>query len=99
MRRHEYRRLAILQTADANALEPARMHPRRRLGVSHINRVVAVDCQPARAAELPIFSDKLSILRQNLDSMVMAIGDDQPTSRIELDRMRRPELARAGSGL
>ena len=31
--------------------------------------------------------------------MVVAVGDDQPPLRIELDRVRRAELARARAGL
>src|SRR5262249_53806890 len=73
VRRHEHRHLAVLQAADANAPEPARVHPRRRLGVGHINRVARVDCEPARAAELAIFADILPVLCQDLDAMVVAV--------------------------
>ena len=50
----------------------------RRFGVGRIDRVVAVDREPAHAAELAIFADILAILGQDLDSMVVTVGDDQP---------------------
>ena len=43
--------------------------------------------------------DELPRLRQDLDAMVVAIGDDQPALGIELERVRRPELAGPCSGL
>ena len=43
--------------------------------------------------------DELALLRQDLDAMVVAVGDDQPALGIELERVRRPELARSCSGL
>ena len=43
--------------------------------------------------------DELPFLGQDLDAMVVAIGDDQPTLGIELERVRRPELARSSAGL
>src|SRR5262249_49004612 len=76
--RHEHRPLAVLQSPDANALEPAGVHPRRRLGVSHVNRVVRIDRQPACPAEFAIFADVFPVLRQDLDAVVVAVGYDQP---------------------
>src|SRR5262249_43984761 len=38
MRRNEHRHLAVLQAADADALEPARVPLRRRFGVGRIDR-------------------------------------------------------------
>jgi hypothetical protein len=58
-----------------------------------------VDGQPADAAEVVVFSDELSILSQNLDAMIVAIGDDQPVFRIELEWVRRSELAQSRSRL
>src|SRR5256885_1416308 len=46
-----------------------------------------------------VFTDELPILRQDLDAMVVAIGDDQPALRIEFERVRCPEFARRGSSL
>src|SRR5215813_1811685 len=99
VRRHEHRHLAVLQAADANAPKPAWVHSRRRLGVGHINRVARVDCEPARAAELAIFADILPVLGQDLYAMVVAVGDDEPALGVELNGVRRPELAWARSGL
>ncbi len=38
-------------------------------------------------------------LDQYLDTVIVAVADDQPALGIELDRVRRPELARPHSGL
>src|SRR5262249_59625230 len=92
VRRNEDRHLAVLQASDANALEPARVPLRRRFGVGRINRVVSVDRQPAYPAELPIFTDKPAVLRQNLDPVVVAVGDEQPPPAIQLYPTRRPAL-------
>ena len=54
------------------------MDLRRRFGIGHVDRIVAVDREPARAAELAIFGDELAVLGQDLDAVVVAVGDDQP---------------------
>ena len=41
----------------------------------------------------------LPFLGQDLDAVVVAVGDDQPALGVELDRVRRPELARPRSRL
>src|SRR5207249_2407648 len=69
------------------------------LRVGRVNHVVPADGQPADAPELIVFSEKLPLLRQDLDAMVVAVGNNQPVFGIELERVRRPELARPASGL
>src|SRR5213594_4130145 len=70
-----------------------------RFRVRRINCVVVVYRQPAHAAELPPFSQILRLLRQNLNSVVVAVGDDQPSLGVELDRVRCAELPWSCSGL
>src|SRR5437773_12120157 len=70
-----------------------------RFRVRRINCVVPVYRQPAHAAELPPFSEILPLLRQDLNSVVVAVGDDQPSLGVELARVRCSELARPRSGL
>src|SRR5262249_60150526 len=74
MRRHEHRHLAVLQAADADALEPARMPARLRFGIGGVEHVVLVDRNPADAGELVKFADKLAVLGQDLDAVVVAVG-------------------------
>src|SRR4029077_5124727 len=99
VRRHQDCHLAVLQASNANALEPAWMPLWLGFRVCRINCVVPVYRQPAHAAELPPFSEILPLLRQDLNSVVVAVGDDQPSLGVELDRVRCSELPRPGSGL
>src|SRR5438270_4337402 len=46
--RHESRHLAVLEVADADALEPAGMALRSRFGIGDVNVVVGIDGQAAR---------------------------------------------------
>ena len=48
-----------------------------RFRVGRINCVVPVYRQPADAAELTPFTEILPLLGQDLNSMVVAVGDDQ----------------------
>jgi hypothetical protein len=75
------------------------VHPFGRLGVRRVNNVAPVDGQPAGAAEVVVFADELPRLRQDLNAVVVAIGNDQLALGIELQRVRRPEFARPGSRL
>ena len=99
VRRHEGCHLAVLQAPNANALEPAWMPLWLRFRVRRINCVVPVYRQPAHAAELPPFSEILPLLCQDLNSVVVAVGDDQPSLGVELDRVRCSELPWPRSGL
>src|SRR5207249_11068363 len=70
-----------------------------RFRICRINCVVVVYRQPAHAAELPPFSEILPLLRQDLNSVVVTVGDDQPSLGVELDRVRCSELPRPRSDL
>src|SRR5262249_9036721 len=97
VRGNEGRDFAIFETPDPDSPEPARMDLFRRFGVGRVNNVILIDGQPAGATEVVVFSDEFAILRQDLDAMVVAIGDDQPAFRIEFERVRRPKLSWPGS--
>ena len=97
--RNEHRHFPVFETPDPDPPLPARVNPFGRLRVGRVDDVVPVDGQPAGAAEVVVFTDELPILRQDLNAMVVAIGDNQPALGIELERVRRPELARPCSGL
>ena len=77
MRRDERRHLPVLETPDPDPLLPSRVHPFGRLGIGGVNDVVAVDRQTARTAELIVLADELAVLGQDLDAMVVTVGDDQ----------------------
>src|SRR5258708_2569579 len=68
-------------------------------GVCSKKRIVVVARDAPRATELLVLADIPSLLREDLDPVVVAVGDDQPALRIELDGVRRAELARPCSGL
>src|SRR5262245_43007471 len=93
MRRNEDRDLPILETADADSALPARMNSFGGFGVGGVDDVVLVYRQAARASEVIVFADKLAVLREDLNAMVVAVCNDETALGIELDRMRRPELA------
>src|SRR4030095_6342094 len=89
--------LAVLQAPNANALEPPWMPLWIRFRVCRINCVVPVYREPAHAAELAPFGEILSLLRQDLNSVVVAVGDDQPSLGVELERGRGAEFPLARS--
>src|SRR6478672_9672151 len=55
--RHEHRHLAVLDAADAYALEPAGVTLRCRLRIGCIDQIVRVDRDAAHAAELAILAE------------------------------------------
>ncbi len=93
--------LAVSDPADANAALPAVVVARHRFGfgVGHIDHVVLVDVDAARPAELRPLFDERAVLIEDLDPVVVAVADEQPALRIQRERVRLIELARAGSGL
>src|SRR5262249_49928405 len=99
VRRHEDGHLAVLQAPNANALEPAGMPLCIRFRVCSINHVAPVYRQPAHPAEFPPFTEIPPFLRQDLNSVVVAVGDDQPSLGVELNRVWCSELPWPGSGL
>src|SRR5262245_32569749 len=70
-----------------------------RFRVCSINHVAPVYRQPAHPAEFPPFTEIPPFLRQDLDSVVVAVGDYQPSLRVELDCVWCSELPWPGSGL
>src|SRR5262249_27449925 len=64
-------------------------------GVRNIDHVVSIDVDAARPTELEPLRDELAVLIENLDAIVLAITDEQPSSRIEDERVRNIEFARA----
>src|SRR5260370_6944902 len=70
---------------------------RFRFRVGHVNDVVLVDGNSARPAELLPLRDVVSFLVEDLDPIVIAIPDEQPSFRIEGQAMRYVELPWAGS--
>src|SRR5262249_44998444 len=74
---NEDRDLAGAEASDADTFQPTWVDPFGRLGVGSVNDIVLVDGEPTDTAEVVVLTDKLSILCQDLDAIVMAIGDDQ----------------------
>src|SRR5262249_25506127 len=85
---------AILGAADANPGSDTRVVFRVRLMIGYIKDVVAVDVGSARPAELLPLSDEISLLIEDLDAVVAAVADEDPSLRIDGDCVRRVELAR-----
>ena len=77
--------------------EPSRVRaavPRFRIG--DIQRVgLLVDVHPARAAELEPLGDELPVLIEDLNAVVLTIADEHASARIDGERVRDIELARA----
>src|SRR5688572_5423693 len=91
--RHEIPHVAGLGVADAKALPPARVVVLVRLRVDRVQDVVAVDVEPADAAELVPGEEMFSFLVEDLDAAIAAIGDEQPPLRVHGQRMRTAEFA------
>src|SRR6266849_285526 len=89
----EGRDLSILDAADPDALPERRIEFLARLGIGHVEDVVAVDVEAARPAELPPFGEEFSILVEYLDAVVRAVADEQPPGRIHGETMRDIEFA------
>src|SRR5262249_51766715 len=92
---NERRHHAGLGAANPDAAFPAVVigGDRFRFGVGDIDRVIAIDEYRARPAELETLVEEHSILIEDLDAVVVAVADEQPTLRIHGDRMRNIELA------
>src|SRR5438132_11433764 len=67
-----------------------------RLRIGDVQDIV-VDSHPARPAELPPLGDELPARRENLNPVVGAIADEDPSLRVERDGMRVIELERTGA--
>src|SRR5207247_2794794 len=92
--------LAVLDAAPADAALPAVviLRDRFRFGVRDVQNVV-LDEDPARPAELTELLDELAVLIEDLHPVVVAIADEQPSPRVERQRVRLIELARTGAQL
>ena len=66
-----------------------------RFGVSHIDGVVGVDVDPARASELEPAFHEVAVLVEDLNAVVVAIPDEEPALGVELQRVKTRELVGA----
>src|SRR5687768_7076848 len=73
---HKGHDLAVSRAADANALLPAGVVRRARIGVDDIELVVFVDVEPAGSAELLPFGEELPLGIEHLKAGVSAIADE-----------------------
>src|SRR5207249_10298586 len=87
---------AVLDAADANARPDARVILRVRLMIGYVKDIVAVDVDPARPAELLPLCEEFAILVEDLDAIVAAVADEDPSLRIDGDGMWRSEERRVG---
>src|SRR5262249_85925 len=83
----EGRHLAVFGAVDPDALPEPHIEFLSRLGIGRVENVVAVDVEATRPAELPPFGEKFSILVEDLDAVVRAVGDEQPPARIHGESM------------
>src|SRR6266478_2171824 len=95
--RNEIHHLAVLHAADADAALAARIVIGgalivRGLGIDHIQHVVLVDGDTARPTELLPGGEEFSVLVEDHDAAVAAVGDVEVVLAVESDRMRRAHL-------
>src|SRR6516164_11152337 len=64
-----------------------------RLGVGHIKHVVAVDVEAAWSAKLEPLRKECAVLVEDLDSIVLTVGHEQPAAGIESESMDQVEFA------
>src|SRR5262249_58483977 len=64
-----------------------------RLMIGHVKDIVAVDVDSARTAELLPLREEIAILVEDLNAIVAAVADEDPSLRIDGDCVRRVELA------
>src|SRR4051794_1816667 len=66
-----------------------------RFRVGDVERVCPfVDIEPARTAELEPLGDEGAVLIEDLEAVVLTVADEQPSPRIEGQRVHHVELAR-----
>src|SRR5262249_50936442 len=85
--------LAILGATDADPWPDTRVVFPVRLMIGHVEDVVAVNVDAARPAELLPLRDEIAILVEDLNAIVAAVADEDPSLRIDGDCVRRVELA------
>src|SRR5205807_8523999 len=91
--RDEGRDLAVLRAADAQPAPEARVLRDVRFGIGDVDDVVLVDEHTARPTELPPLREKFSLLVENLNAAVGAIGNEQPSLRIHGEPVRHVVFA------
>ena len=64
-----------------------------RLGIGDVDRVVFRDRDAARPAELRPLVEKLAVLIEDLDAVVVAIADKEAAARVQGNRVRHVEFA------
>src|SRR5229473_3385709 len=86
---NERRHRAVAHASDPDAALPAVMVPGNGfgLGIRDIDHVVLVDEDPARPAELVPLVEEVALLVENLDAIVVAVADEQPSARIHRQGM------------
>src|SRR5215469_853378 len=82
----------LVDRADPDAVTPVRVVVWARLGVDHVDRV-APDEEATGTAEHIARLKVCSVLIEDLDAVVAAIGHPQAASPVERQRVRRAELA------
>src|SRR6266481_7512580 len=82
----------LVDRADPDAVTPVRVVVGARLGVDHVDRV-APDEEATGTAEHIARLKVRSVLIEDLDAVVAAIGHPQAASPVERQRVRRAELA------
>src|SRR5262245_33181145 len=97
--RNQRGHFAGARVADADTAFPARIAVAHRLRfrVGDIDRVVAVDEDAARTAELLPLGDEFAFLVEDLDAVVVAVADEEAALRVHRQRVRNVEFARAGA--
>src|SRR4051812_18272768 len=95
----ERRHQAVAHPAHADAAFPAVMilRYRFRLRVGDVDDIVLVDEHSARPAELMPLIEEVPLLVEDLDTVVAAVTEKEPTARIHRQRVRTVYLARARS--
>src|SRR5260370_20055330 len=87
-RRDEPGDAVLVDWADRDAVTPVRVVVRARLRVDHVDRV-ALDEEATGAAEHIARLKVRSVLIEDLDAVVAAIGHPQAAPRVEHQRVRR----------
>src|SRR6266516_239642 len=87
--------IAVFCAADSQASLEAWIEGGIRLRVDDVDRVVLIDGNAAGPAELFPLVEEFSVLVEDLDSVIRAIGHEKTSSGIHRDRMRCIHFARS----
>src|SRR5688572_18564557 len=86
-----------LRIADADAGQPAGIARCVRHAVADIDRVAGVDIDAAGLTELLPLRDEISFRVEHLDAVVAAVGDIDPSRRVDRDGVRIAETSGLGT--